>query len=481
MIDLTSFGGGKLQLTAKKVSDLGKDNFIFAEADQGTSGHDILFGLDADDTIDGEAGHDHIFGYGGDDRLFGGSGNDVIDAGAGNDLIRGDDGNDTIHGGAGNDLINGSAGNDIIHGGEGNEQIWGGNHNDTLYGDGGNDNIAGGLGDDTITGGTGNDYLIGNQGNDIFVYNKGDGNDVISDFNTDEDQIDLSSMEIYDFTDLSISQNGDDTVISFPDGDGSITLRNFISSNLSADDFILSDDKIIGTDNGETLTGGSGDDVIDGGAGHDFIQGNGGDDIIIGGRGHDKVVGGEGNDIFVYNKGDGIDFIRDFGTGDDQIDISSMGIYDISALSIYQAGNQAIISFPDGGRIALDNFQASDLSAEDFIFTVDQTISGTENADTLEGGYGNDILTGGEGSDTFVFIPGEGTDVVTDFTNGVDSLDVSAFESLTYDDLTFTQEGNDVRISSGANDVEIVLNDFSTSDLDATDFIFHDSVQIDGM
>ncbi|MEO0402452.1 MAG: Hint domain-containing protein [Pseudomonadota bacterium] len=37
---------------------------------------------------------------------------------------------------------------------------------------------------DTITGGTGNDTLTGGAGNDLFVYNTGDGDDVITDFNT---------------------------------------------------------------------------------------------------------------------------------------------------------------------------------------------------------------------------------------------------------------------------------------------------------
>ena len=47
--------------------------------------------------------------------------------------------------------------------------------------------------------------------------------------------------------------------------------------------------------------------------------------------------------------------------------------------------------------------------------------------DWLDGGQGNDILRGGAGVDTFVFAPGGGQDVITDFTPR-DRLDLSAFD-----------------------------------------------------
>jgi Ca2+-binding RTX toxin-like protein len=37
-------------------------------------------------------------------------------------------------------------------------------------------------------------------------------------------------------------------------------------------------------------------------------------------------------------------------------------------------------------------------------------------------------MTGGTGVDTFVFARGQGTDRVTDFVNGVDRLDLRAFD-----------------------------------------------------
>jgi VCBS repeat-containing protein len=50
------------------------------------------------------------------------------------------------------------------------------------------------------------------------------------------------------------------------------------------------------------------------------------------------------------------------------------------------------------------------------------TLLGGNGADTVIGGQGNDTLTGGRGADNFVFNPGFGKDVITDFTPGSDHI-----------------------------------------------------------
>lgn len=54
-------------------------------------------------------------------------------------------------------------------------------------------------------------------------------------------------------------------------------------------------------------------------------------------------------------------------------------------------------------------------------------LDGGNGADILDGGVGADVLTGGRGADRFVFRPGDGRDIVTDFGNGPDMLDFTAF------------------------------------------------------
>jgi Ca2+-binding RTX toxin-like protein len=59
------------------------------------------------------------------------------------------------------------------------------------------------------------------------------------------------------------------------------------------------------------------------------------------------------------------------------------------------------------------------------------TITGGDGVDIITGGTGVDTVTGGDGIDTFVFATGDtgitvaAADTITDFTSGIDSIDVS--------------------------------------------------------
>lgn len=91
---------------------------------------------------------------------------------AGSFQIQGGNGPDTLNGTSGQDNIQGNGGNDILN--ENNSE--------------GDDLIDGGEGDDTISGGNGMNTLVGGPGRDLFIY---DSDDVIKDFNKDEDRLDF--------------------------------------------------------------------------------------------------------------------------------------------------------------------------------------------------------------------------------------------------------------------------------------------------
>ena len=108
----------------------------------------------------------------------------------------------------------------------------------------------------------------------------------------------------------------------------------------------------------------------------------------------------------------------------------------------------------------------------------DDTIAGNDGAnllrgyngsDTLIGGGGNDNLQGGVGSDIFVFEGNSGHDLITDFTDGEDSIEISGIESFADLQALFTQSGNDVVISLSSAD-SITLSNTQVSDLSADDF-----------
>ena len=125
----------------------------------------------------------------------------IINGTAKNDTINGFTSDDVIFGNDGNDKLVGVAGNDTLDGGNGNDSIDGGAGNDSLVGGAGNDTLIGGAGNDTLIGGAGKDVLTGGAGKDIFVFTTETdstpdkaGRDVIKDFKSGEDKIDLSAF-----------------------------------------------------------------------------------------------------------------------------------------------------------------------------------------------------------------------------------------------------------------------------------------------
>jgi VCBS repeat-containing protein len=77
-------------------------------------------------------------------------------------------------------------------------------------------------------------------------------------------------------------------------------------------------DKLSGTENGETLEGSGRGETLRGMGGRDILDSGAGDDILEGGIGSDKLMGGTGNDTYLYNRGDGKDLIMD-SAGNDTI------------------------------------------------------------------------------------------------------------------------------------------------------------------
>jgi len=503
----------------------------------GGAGHDVIYGMEGDDTLTGGAGNDWLFGGEGADTLDGGAGKDTLMGGEGDDELSGGEGDDMLIGGEGDDTLTGGGGADIFVFGEdsGNDTItdfdttqdkihlkslsqtitWAQlqskittvtdpNDPNTVIGlkidlsdwGGGTitltgitsvsdltedmfvlDQIVGSDdSDDTLQGGTSDDTMTGGTGADTFVFDETSGDDTITDFSTTEgDKIDLTAITAsLTWTQLQAKittvtdPNDPNTVIGLKIdlsdfGGGTITLNGLTAvSDLTEDMFILDD--FVGTDN---------DDVIEGGTTDDTLTGKG------------------GADTFVFNLNSGDDTITDFTVDTDKIDLSGItGITSVSDFACWQDGDDVVIDLGSqgGGTITLKNVSLSDLDADDFVL-YQNTYTGTEAAETLEGGDGDDTitglggddtLTGGEGSDTFVFASGHGDDTVTDFTDGEDMIDLSAFTGISgFSDLTVTQNGSNTVITVPGGGT-ITLQNFTSTDLDATDFVFHEEQQ-DGM
>ena len=86
------------------------------------------------------------------------------------------------------------------------------------------------------------------------------------------------------------------------------------------------------------------------------------------------------------------------------------------------------------------------------------TIDAGDGNDTLIGGTGNDTLSGGYGRDTYIYNPGDGADTINE-TRGNDVIKFG--EGIAQSDLTFTQEGKNLKIWIGNDPYQsILINNF---------------------
>ena len=187
-------------------------------------------------------------------------------------------------------------------------------------------------------------------------------------------------------------------------------------SNSPGRDIIMllgGDDWVTNNEESRTYYGMAGNDTIIGLGGNDLLLGNAGNDLLCGNQASDTLSGGQNNDTLIGGKA------SDILNGD--------------------IGNDILL--------------------------------GDVGDDILTGGAGNDTLTGGDGGDIFVISKSEGSDLITDFQNGVDFIQLNP--SLTFKDLaiTTTNSGQVLVTDKIANQSLFVISGIAATDLTAADFL----------
>jgi len=134
----------------------------------------------------------------------------------------------------------------------------------------------------------------------------------------------------------------------------------------------------------ENIIGTSDDDILQNGASNANLFGGAGNDRLSSGPNDVFLTGGTGNDVFFLGqRGDQTATITDFTIGEDQIDLSASSITDFSDIQPlleqdFFNENNAILSLQTGSlreEFILENINAADLSASDFIFAIPVTES----------------------------------------------------------------------------------------------------------
>ena len=189
-------------------------------------------------------------------------------------------------------------------------------------------------------------------------------------------------------------------------------------------------DTAYGRDGDDLLWGGDGRDYLSGGRDADILWGENGNDRIAGGGGRDVLRGGNGNDVIIG--GTDVDALYGGANND--------SLYGGSYTDRMKGGAGDDRLF---GGVGHDTLRGED--GEDRLFggRDNDALFGGNGNDLIEGGGGRDRAQGNGGQDIFVFRGLDDVDrgssrrdIIGDFTNDVDTLDLS------YIDADATTGGN---------------------------------------
>ena len=486
----------------------------------GGTGDDALTGGSADDMLFGQAGDDTLLGRGGFDQLFGGADDDILTGGDADDQMFGEGGNDRMiwNPGDDSDLMEGGAGTDTaeVNGGGGAEvftvtangarvrfdrldpapfaidigtteqldlDMGGGNDSFsatgnlaalisiTVDGGAGDDTILGSNGADVLLGGDGNDFIDGQQGNDTaflgagddtFQWDPGDGSDTV------EGQDGTDTM-------LFNGSAGDEIFAASANGGRVLFTRNLGNIVMDLDDVEAIDLNALGGVDTLTVNDLSGTDVAEvnvslagtiGGAAGDGAA----DTVIANGTNGDDVVDvvGAGTSVSVLGLAAAVNITQSEGANDSLV-INTLGGDDAITATTLPAGVIKLTIDSGAGDDSVFGSQAAD------------TFLAGDGNDFVFGDNGNDVAFLGAGDDRFQWNPGDGNDTIEGQdgfdemlffgANVAENVDISANggRSLFFRDIAnVTMDMDDVeeidfRALGGADN--IVVGDLSGTDV----------------
>ena len=470
--------------------DFGRDETIFDGSDPARhSDHDpIIFGLDfrsvvsaaagggitrgtnAGEVIEGTDVSDFILGGDGEDRMIGGGGDDRYVVNSVGDVVfeLSDEGHDTI--GTSVSLFGPDNVEDIVGIGSdditivGNDQDnWfiGTSGNNLLTGEVGRDRLDGAAGNAILLGGVENDVLEGGSGADIFVVTEDNGIDTILDFEDGVDLIDLTGVGLT-FQDLLITGTTR-SLVNFVGG--TIVINELNVVDLSAADFIEaigapSVPVVEGTENSESLFLLTGPVELRGLGGNDLLGVYNGSATLAGGEGDDRLYVYDEDTTIIENAGEGTDTVYT------QVDITLAANVENG---VTDTGDDIDITGNDLNNRINGRAGENTLTGHGG----DDVINAGGGNDVIDGGAGRDALTGGTEADAFVFVLGDGLDIIRDFELDLDVIDFSG-TALQFVDLTITDGGSGALVDYGtaAGTDVIEVSGVTAADLLADQFSF---------
>jgi Ca2+-binding RTX toxin-like protein len=175
------------------------------------------------------------------------------------------------------------------------------------------------------------------------------------------------------------------------------------------------------------------DTTVEAGGGNDTVETGSGDDRLDGGAGVDTLTGGVGNDLYIVDsEGDTVVETEHGGTDEVRASVSFTLPEFVENLTLVGGGGESVSALAETSASGTGNALANRLVGNE----ASNTLAGLGGNDTLLGGMGSDALDGGNGSDGYVYIAGDGDDVIVD-TGPAGDRDVLVLGGLAPADVSF--------------------------------------------
>ncbi len=173
--------------------------------------------------------------------------------------------------------------------------------------------------------------------------------------------------------------------------------------------------------------------------------------------------GGAGNDSYQVDTGDDLTF-EGVGGGTDTV----FANVPVAGAGVYLYANVENLVLLGTTSFGVGNELANSLTGN----SSGNFLLGGAGADVINGGAGNDALFGEGGADRFVFGRSTGGDVIGDFQDGSDRIDLTAFGFTSFAQVQalIGQNGGTSFIALAGGDL-IVINGVAMASLGAADFI----------